>query len=149
MTFKRTTSDDPDFAGLVANLDRILAVTDGDDHSFFAQFNKSETLIHCLVAYDGTAIGCGALRVYDQDTVEVKRMFVLPEFRGRSVGREILSELEKWAFSLGYKNCILETAKTLEPAVALYRSSGYEIIENYPPYDGVETSVCLTKKLYS
>ena len=79
--------------------------------------------------------------------VEIKRMFVQPEQRGQSIGRLVLEELENWAAELEFKSARLETSKRLEPAVNLYRTSGYKFTPNYPPYDGVEDSVCMAKAL--
>ncbi len=109
---KRTTSDDRDFRDLVALLDRDLAIRDGDEHAFYAQFNKIDMIKNALVAYmENKAVGCGAFKEYDAQTVEIKRMYVLPEYRGQKIAADILSELELWAAEMHYAACILETGK--------------------------------------
>ena len=144
----RTHSDNPDFRGLVALLDQGLAVQNGEDHAFYAQFNKVDKIKHCVIAYlDSQAVGCGAIRAYDDARIEVKRMFVLPEFRGRGIAGKILSALEQWSAELGYPRCILETGKNLPEAIALYLKSGYQITPNYGQYEGVDNSVCMEKRL--
>ncbi len=142
----RTDSDNSDFRELVALLDQDLQIRDGDEHSFYAQFNKIDKIRHVVVAYaGGEAVGCGAIKEYAKDTAEIKRMFVRAEWRGRGIAKSILSELEAWASELNYSECILETGLKQPEAVALYQKSGYETIPNYGQYNGVENSVCMRK----
>jgi len=148
VTLKRTTSADTDFRDLVAMLDEDLVIRDGQDHSFFAQFNSIDSIGHVVVAYvENIPAGCGAVKKFQPDTMEVKRMFVKPVFRRKGVAREILAELERWTAELGFANCILETGKRQPEAIGLYLTNGYNIIPNYGQYAGVETSVCMTKRV--
>lgn len=142
----RTNSDHPDFIALVKRLDAELAERDGVDHSFYAQFNKIDTIRHVVVAYHGAeAVGCGAMKGFSAEAMEVKRMYVLPALRKRGVAAMILSELEKWTAELFYSKCILETGKRQPEAIALYTKQGYKQIPNYGQYAGVENSVCFEK----
>ena len=103
---KRTDAKNPDFVALVRLLDAELAVRDGEDHAFYNQFNKITLIRHAVVAYlDDRAVGCGALKPLEADVMEVKRMFVLPEFRGRGIASQVLSELERRAIELGMRAC--------------------------------------------
>jgi GNAT superfamily N-acetyltransferase len=148
MKLKRTNSDDPDFRRLVVDLDKYLAEVDGDEHSYYAQFNGIAEIPNVVVAYEhDEPVGCGAFKRYDDSTVEIKRMYVAPEQRGKRIGGQILSELESWASQLGYAATILETGHKQVAAVTLYRNSGYEVIPNYDQYVGVENSVCMKKLL--
>jgi putative acetyltransferase len=150
MELKRITSQNADFQSLVSLLDKDLSVRDGDDHSFYAQFNKIDKINEVIVAYENTLpIGCGAIKKYDEETAEVKRMFVMPEHRGKGIAAKILSALEEWASELGYQYCILETGQKQPEAIALYKKSGYQLIPNYGQYAGVENSICMMKKLYA
>jgi putative acetyltransferase len=142
----RTDSANPDFIGLVKYLDADLAIGDGAEHSFYAQFNKIDLLKYVAVAYDeGAAIACGAIKEYAPGTMEVKRMYTSPENRGKGIAGKILTELENWALELGYQTCILETGVKQPEAIALYRKSGYQNIPNYGQYAGVQNSVCFEK----
>lgn len=146
MILKRTTSKDRDFQTLVILLDRVLSIADGNDHSFYSQFNKIDKLNHVVVIYENeVAVGCGAFKEYDAKSVEIKRMFVLPENRGKGIAAKVLTELEHWANELGYSEFVLETGKSFESAVALYKKAGYAIIPNYGQYENVERSVCMKK----
>ena len=145
---KRTNSDNQDFIGLVKYLDADLAEKDGKDHSFYAQFNKIDKIKYALVAYENDhPIGCGAIKEYRPDAMEIKRMYILPLFRGKGIATQILFELEKWAAELSYAKCILETGKRQSEAVVLYKKNGYTLIPNYGQYAGIENSLCFEKKL--
>ncbi len=144
----RTNSHNDDFIELVKKLDADLAEKDGEDNEFYAQFNTIDKIKHVLVAYeDGQAVGCGAVKEFSAQTMEIKRMFTLPEKRGKGIAGKILNEFEKWAAEMGYQKCILETGKRQIEAVALYKKSGYQLIPNYNQYIGVENSLCFEKHL--
>ncbi|MFN3752512.1 GNAT family N-acetyltransferase [Flavobacterium sp.] len=142
----RTTSDNKDFGHLVIQLDAYLKILDGEDHGFYAQFNKSNLLKNALVCYENeVAVGIGAYKEYDSETAEIKRMYTLPEHRGKGIAKAILAELELWAKEEGYKFAILETGYLQKDAIGLYQKLGYEITENFGQYIGVENSVCMKK----
>ena len=148
MTTIRTNSDDIDFQELVKELDIELKIRDGEEHVFYAQFNKTDKIKHVVVAYEGDIpVGCGALKEYSTDTMEVKRMFVRIDKRGNGIASGILRELETWSKELGYIKCVLETGKKQPEAIRLYEKNQYAIIPNYGQYKGVENSVCFEKEL--
>ena len=147
MKIIRTNSENQDFIQLVKMLDEYLAYTDGEDHAFYDQFNKIDLLQQCVVLYEEeNAVGCGAIKPYDKNSAELKRMFVIPEFRGKGYASKLLTELENWAKELGFESVILETGIKQLEAIKLYEKS-YGRIENYGQYKGVETSVCFKKIL--
>jgi len=142
----RADSSHPDFISLVKELDIYLAYMDGDEHGFYDQYNKLNNLKHTVVAYNhDNAAACGAMKAFDGETMEIKRMYTLPAERGKGMAITILKELETWAVELGYHQCILETGKRQIEAVALYKKSGYTIIPNYGQYANVENSICFKK----
>lgn len=148
ITLVRTTSDNNDFIGLVKLLDAELSIRDGEDHTFYAQFNKIDTIRHTVVAYDDEQpVGCGAIKAFSSEAMEVKRMYVRPEERKKGIAAAILSELERWAVELSRKKCVLETGRKQPEAIALYSRHGYKQIENYGQYAGVENSICFEKRI--
>lgn len=145
---KRTNSDDLNFQSLVSELDKDLAIRDGEDHSFYAQFNKIDAIKYVVVAYEGeTAVGCGAIKEFDENSMEVKRMFVPAGKRGKGIASLVLNELEKWATELGSGKCVLETGCKQPEAIALYKKNGYSQIPNYGQYVGMDNSICFGKVL--
>jgi GNAT superfamily N-acetyltransferase len=144
----RTDSSHPDFIALVKELDAELAARDGKEHLFYNQFNKIDHIKYALVAYEnGTAVACGAIKEFAPGVMEVKRMYTLPQHRGKNIATKVLAALETWATDLGYQKCILETGKRQPEAIRLYQKNGYASIPNYGQYAGVENSVCFEKEL--
>jgi GNAT superfamily N-acetyltransferase len=144
----RTNSDNHDFRELVKSLDLELLKVDGEDHSFYSQFNKIDKIKHVVLAYEnGKPVGCGAIKEHSKDTMEVKRMYVSPENRGNRIATKILSELENWTSELSFTKCVLETGKRQPEAIGLYKLNGYKLIPNYGQYTGVENSLCFEKEL--
>ena len=146
ITVKRTTSDDPEFKKLSALFDEYLVDIDGDERDFFAFYNNVHLDYVLLVNEGKEAIGCGGFKKFDNQTAEIKRMFVHPDNRGKGIASLILKELENWAHELHYDNFVLETSPKLEAAVALYQKTGYKIIPNFGQYIGVENSICMKKE---
>ena len=148
ITCRRTNSEDFDFKILVKELDAELKIVDGTEHGFYSQYNKIDSIKYVIVAYDdNTPVGCGAIKKYSPEAMEIKRMYVVPHKRGLGVATIVLIELENWAKELNYKKCLLETGKRQPDAIALYTKNGYELIPNYGQYEGVENSVCFGKGL--
>jgi putative acetyltransferase len=147
-TITRTTSENIDFQKLVVLLDEVLRSRDGEDHTFYAQHNTLDNIKHVIVIYqDAIAIGCGAFKEFDSDTIEIKRMFVHPDYRGKGIASAVLKELEIWASEYNYNKFVLETGKNNPEAISLYQKNGYKIIPNYGQYKNVDTSVCLKKNV--
>lgn len=147
-TLLRTNSENKDFQNLVVELDKDLAIRNGITNDFFAQYNKIDQLKNVVLAFNNNkTVGCGAMKELDDETMEIKRMFVPLEMRGNGAAVAILHELEKWAKELGYKKCVLETGDKMPEAIALYKKSNYKIIQNYGQYENVVCSICFGKML--
>jgi len=148
ISFIKTDETNAAFQSLVVLLDAYLKIPDGDEHVFYAQLNKAGNMRNVIVCYiNNQPVGCGAFKEYDETQVEIKRMFVLPEFRGQGIGLSILKQLESWAAELHYSACVLETGKRQPEAISLYKKAGYAIIKNYGEYENVENSVCMKKSI--
>jgi GNAT superfamily N-acetyltransferase len=145
---QRTDTDNQQFQRLVSELDKYLSGVNGSSDSFYAQFNKIEYLKHVVIAQiENQTVGCGALKAFDGESMEIKRMYVLPEMRRKGVADSVLKELEIWSKELGYPKCILETSIKMPDAVSFYQKSSYSIIPNYGQYKDMESSVCFEKIL--
>ncbi|WP_405351117.1 GNAT family N-acetyltransferase [Nonlabens sp. Asnod3-H03] len=149
MRLVRTDSHNIDFKKLVEELDAYLAITDGEEHEFYDQFNKLNQIKHVVLCYyrDSILAGCGAIKEYDSQTVEVKRMYTVTGFRNTGVASSILKEIEQWTKELSYNRCILETGTRQLEAIGLYKSNGYQIIDNYEPYRDALNSLCFEKRI--
>lgn len=144
----RTDSKNKDFIELVKQLDAFLAITDGDDHEFYNQYNGLDNIKYVIVGYiDSIPVACGAIKQFDAKTMEIKRMFTSEKSRGKGMASKVLAELEKWALELSFERCILETGIRQVEAVHLYKKNKYKLMENYGQYAGIEESLCFEKKL--
>ncbi|MEP6950275.1 MAG: GNAT family N-acetyltransferase [Ginsengibacter sp.] len=95
-------------------------ILDGEEHLFYAQLNKTDTIRHVIVAYDNDEyLGCGAIREYSKDVMEVKKMYVLPSNRGKGIASIVLKQLEDWSKELNCKELVLETGKKQPEAICL------------------------------
>jgi ribosomal protein S18 acetylase RimI-like enzyme len=85
-----------------------------------------------LCRMNGAAAGCIALKPLHNGLCEMKRLFVRPEFRGKSIGLKLVTRLIEDAKQIGYPAMRLDTiAGKMDPAIALYRRLGFKEI---PPY---------------
>jgi GNAT superfamily N-acetyltransferase len=101
-----------------------------------------------IVCQDGIPVGCGAIRILDPGTAELKRMYVTPSVRGTGLGRRLVNALESEARALGVRHLLLETGVRQAAAIALYRASGFQPIPLYGEYLlSPETSLCFCKDL--
>jgi len=148
LELKRSDSYNDDFQNLIVELDRGLSGQYENHATTYAPHNLVGYLETVVIAYEkGEAVGCGCFKKYDNNSVEIKRMFVRPELRKKGIASAILLELENWAKERGIKNAVLETGTKQTEAIALYEKKGYKRTENYGPYVGVETSLCFKKAI--
>ena len=146
MKIIRTDAKNPDFIRLIYELDAYLKVTDGEDHEFYNQFNGLDNIKNVVIAYkDKQAIGCGAFKKFDNETAEIKRMYVKINHRGYGIAQAILNSLELWALEKDFKKCILETGDRQIEAIKFDFKSGYIRIANYGQYAQMDNSNCFEK----
>lgn len=147
-TISRTNRDNPDFRELIKELDSYLNGQYNENQSQYDIYNGADSLDAVVVASEGdNPVGCGAFRRIDEQTVEIKRMFVQTDFRQNGVGGLIMEELESWAIEDGYSAAVLETGEKQPEAKSFYENHGYTVIPNYPPYDKMPGSICMRKEL--
>jgi GNAT superfamily N-acetyltransferase len=145
---QRTTSDNEDFRLLIAELDKELLSRYEERQATYDRYNIIENNPNVVIAYkDEMPVGCGCFKKFDDRSVEIKRMFVKPEYRGQKIAASILQELENWAIELNISGTVLETGIKQPEAIHLYRKSGYIVVENYGPYKGLPESICMQKNL--
>jgi GNAT superfamily N-acetyltransferase len=149
ITLQRTEHDDRGFTALVELLDADLTERYRSYQKNFTPLNILDTAVKVVLAIDGAmAVGCGALRPMEEaGTAEVKRMFVLPAYRGKGISKKILQELEAWAVEEHFTAMRLETGKKQPEAIALYESSGYTRTEPYGAYKNIAEAICMRKTL--
>lgn len=153
MEFIRTDGKNKDFIEncrlLDMDLDRQVGKKIKRDK--YRKFNQLDEIQETIVVYDEDkrAVGGGAIRRYDDENIELKRVFIHTEYQGQGIGSKLVSLLIEWAMELGYKRMILETGELLVESCAVYRKLGFEVIPNYGPYVNMPESLCMAKNLES
>lgn len=150
MDFKRTDGKDKDFIEncrlLDMDLDRRVGKKIKRDK--YKKFNRIDEIQQAIVVYEGNkAVGGGAIRRYNDEDIELKRVFVHAEYQGQGIGSKLVSLLIEWAEELGYQRMILETGELLAESCAVYKKLGFQVIPNYGPYVDMEESLCMAKEL--
>jgi GNAT superfamily N-acetyltransferase len=84
-----------------------------------------------LMRIAGEPVACGGLKRLDDNTAEIKRMYVVPRVRGQGLSRLLLEDLEERARELGYSRARLDTGDRQPAAAALYDDAGYRRIPDY------------------
>jgi GNAT superfamily N-acetyltransferase len=143
--------ESPEAQRLIAALDAGLAELYPPEQRFGpnlkAQHLEDGRGTFLVARHDGRAVGCGAIRLTDGLTAEVKRMYVEPDQRGQGVGRAILASLEAAAKRMGARRLVLETGSHSPDALALYRGAGFTQIDCWGEYATSPTSICMQKRL--
>lgn len=152
-----TDAKDKVFKELCKQLDQYLNNTNGEQqNTIYDQYNHTDDL-HCVVlVYDNeTPVACVGIKAYvsltdEKDlmnSVEIKRMFVQPNYRGQGLAKTMIEALEAKAKTDGFTKMILETGVRMSGAIGLYTSCGYQKINNYGSYKELGDSVCMSKNL--
>lgn len=143
-----TTSENPDFIFLYNTFDTFLwerypeLKTDYWGNNII-EFNPDVVIIYL----DDKPVGCGCFKKYNNNTAELKRMFVSPDARGLGLAQLIIREVENKAIGNGFEVLILETLYKQIEAITLYQKVGFKIIDNYEPYVGLTNSICMSKNI--
>ena len=143
-----TDSTNEDYVSLTEQLDGELESIYGEMQKKYHPLNQSQSLNQVVLIYmRNRAVACGAYKELTEESAELKRIFVLPDVRGRGISKRIVQELEADAQKSGYREIYLETGSKQQTAVSLYQSCGYELTENYGPYVGDTNSICMKKTI--
>lgn len=140
--------DDPAGAALrAAQRAELDARYGGDDHEPGAAPTAGDIDLFLVAALDGVPVGCGALRGLDPAVAEIKRMYVVPSWRGTGVATAILRALQDAAVTRGWTTLRLETGTEQPDAQRFYEREGYRWIPLFGVYEGSALSVCYERAL--
>lgn len=148
--FKRTDGKNKDFIENCRLLDMDLDRRVGKKikREKYEKYNQLDEIQEAIVVYnDNKAVGGGAIRRYNNEDIELKRVFVHTKYQGQGIGTKLVSLLIEWAAELGYKRIILETGELLEESCYVYKKLGFKVIPNYGPYVDMPESLCMARDL--
>ena len=150
LEYVRTDGKNKDFMENCRHLDADLEQRVGKEiqRSKYEKYNQLDKINEAIVVYEnGVLAGAGSIWKYDEESVELKRIYVAPSFRKKGIGTKLVSLLIEWGKELGYQRMLLETGEKLEESVALYKRLGFERIPNYGPYENMPESLCMARNL--
>ena len=141
--------ESPDAQRLIEALDAGLAQQYPPEQRFGPNLKPQHLAggqgIFLIARADGRAVGCGALRLLDASTAEIKRMYVDPSRRGNGIGGALLAGLEASALTMGVTRIVLETGVFQDAAIGLYRRGGFTRVDCWGEYAASPSSVCFEK----
>jgi len=117
------------------------------NHLLSVEALRQPNVTFLTAGLDGDVAGCGAFVNQGGEYAEIKRMFVLPEFRGLKLGRRILEELENRARASGLALARLETGIHQPEALILFERAGYQRRGPFGDYSEDPLSIFMEKKL--
>lgn len=150
MRYEFVDGSNKDFILLSSMLDSYLNNLAGgeENRAEYIPYNQPDDIECVVLVYNGDSpIGCAGFKKYDNESAEVKRVFIKNGYRGKGLSRRLMNFLEDKAKEKGYRSLILETGEPLIEAMGLYSSIGYNVIPNYGQYVNMSDSICMMKKL--
>ena len=134
---------------LIERLDSLMTnlYPSESNHLLPVEALRQPNVTFITASVDGEVAGCGAFVNQGGEYAEIKRMFVLPEFRGLKLGRRILEELENLARTSGLEFARLETGIHQPEALLLYERAGYQRRGPFGNYTEDPLSIFMEKKL--
>ena len=120
-----------------------------ENRKSFIPYNISTSIQDVLIAYiDDVPVACSGLKKYSESDIEIKRVWVEPEYRGHHIATDMMKIIEAKAKQQGFQKIILQTREIMKDAVKLYEKLGYNRINNYPPYNKLDGAICFAKELH-
>lgn len=148
--FDYTDGTDKNFELLCRELDQVLDDLSGgpEQRQAYIEHNGVEHIHDVFVVYDDElAIGCAGFKEFDEESAELKRVFLREAYRRKGIAKNMLGLVEKAAEKKGYKYMILETGKKFSGTIKFYEKMGFKPMNNFGPYEDMPNSVCMRKKL--
>ncbi|MFC7623284.1 GNAT family N-acetyltransferase [Microlunatus sp. GCM10028923] len=143
MVIEERPVDDPGLSALLGAAFAELVARYGPE----GRSAVHEEARYLVASVDGVAVGCGAVQPAGPSVGELKRMFVLPDYRGRGIARKLVVALEDLAGAMGCHTLLLATGVRQPEAIALYERCGYVPVERYGKYVDQPLTRCFHKPL--
>lgn len=142
--------DSPIVRALIAELDAVLEplYPPQSRHGYSVEKLIQQEVAFFVAYLDGQPVGCGGVQLFSDEYAELKRMYVRPQFRGRGVGKQLLTHLQAYVYERGLRVLRLETGVFQTEAIGLYQSFGFRRIPPFGPYFEDPVSLCMEKRLH-
>ncbi|MEG0366142.1 MAG: GNAT family N-acetyltransferase [Coprobacillus sp.] len=148
MILKEVALTNNDLIGLVKELDLFFDKLWGASAIQYQGFHQLSKMAYAVVCYDkDLPVGCGCFKIIDEQTIEIKRMYVKEEYRCLGIASMIISQLENEAIYRNFKISTLQTGKDMQDSISFYKKMGYYLVDNYGVFLDDELCVCMKKDL--
>ena len=142
-----TNEKDERFIELTKELDNEYFQRLGDVVKKYEQYNDlNDPHIVILALNWGKPIACASFRLFDKDTIEIKRVYVKKRYRRKGIAYKLVKQLEKMAMEENFRYSVIETGRDNEAAINLYKKLDYEIIDNFGQFEGDDLCICMRKE---
>lgn len=149
VTIAQEPPDEPAAAGLIAELDALVAplYPTRSRHGYSVDKLLAEHVPFFVLRANGTPAACAGIKLADGEYGEIKRMYVRPAFRRQGFGVRLLDHLAAYAATHGIDTLRLETGIHQHEAIILYERYGFHRIPPFPPYIEGPIGICYEKQL--
>ncbi len=145
-----TNEKDERFIELVKELDNEYFQIHGDIVRKYDEYNDLDDPHIVILALNwGKPIACASFRLFDKDTIEIKRVYVKRRYRRKGIAYKLVKQLEKLAIEENFRYSVIETGKDNTAAISLYKKMGYETIDNFGFFEGDDLCICMKKEFKS
>ena len=145
-----TNEKDERFIELTKELDNEYFQLHGDVVLKYQDYNDlNDPHIVMLALNWGKPIACASFRLFDKDTIEIRRVYVKKRYRKKGIAYKLVKQLEKLAMEENFKYSVIETGKENIAAINLYKKLDYEIVDNFGMFEGDDLCICMKKQFKS
>ena len=145
-----TSEKDERFIELTKELDNEYFQLHGDVVLKYQDYNDlNDPHIVMLALNWGKPIACASFRLFDKDTIEIRRVYVKKRYRKKGIAYKLVKQLEKLAMEENFKYSVIETGKENIAAINLYKKLDYEIVDNFGMFEGDDLCICMKKQFKS
>ncbi|AMK16185.1 GNAT family N-acetyltransferase [Methanobrevibacter olleyae] len=142
-----TNEKDERFIELTKELDKEYFQIYGDIALEYQEYNDLKDPHIVLLLLNWTRpIACASYKLFDKDTIEIKRVYVKRRYRRKGIAYKLVKQLEKLAIEENFKYSIIETGSENYSAINLYKKLDYEIIDNFGQFKGDDLCICMKKE---
>ena len=145
-----TNEKDERFIELTKELDNEYFQLHGEEVLKYRHYNDLKDSHIVLLALNwGRPIACSSFRVFDKDTIEIRRVYVKKRYRRKGIAYKLIKQLEKLAMEENFKYSVIETGRENTAAINLYKKLDYELIDSFGMFEGDDLCICMKKQFKS
>ena len=145
-----TNEKDERFIELTKELDNEYFQLYGDEVLKYQEYNDLKDHHIVILALNwGKPIACASFKLFDKDTIEIKRVYVKRRYRRKGIAYKLIKQLEKLAMEENFKYSVIETGSENFAAINLYKKLDYEVIDSFGQFEGDDMCICMKKQFKS